>query len=94
MPATTIDRLALRLSGVAERDAQRLALLIAEGLAAARLSPVPAGDIGTVHVHVTARAGDSLDQLAQQVVAEIMRELAKLNPEDQLRRPPPLPKLR
>jgi hypothetical protein len=77
MPATTIERLALRLSGVAERDAQRLALLIAEGLAASRLSPVPAGDIGTLRVQVTARSGDHLEQLAQQVVAEIMRELAR-----------------
>jgi hypothetical protein len=78
MPETYIERLTLKLSGLSEDEARRLASLVSQGLAAASIpgQASGAGDIGALHVNVAARAGDSLDRTAQQVVAELLRQLA------------------
>lgn len=66
----TIDRLALRLTGLGPDDARRLAVAVAGKLADARAG----GD----RVRVTVAAGDGeggIDALAQQIAAAVGRRL-------------------
>jgi hypothetical protein len=77
-----IDRLRLRVAGIDEESAQRLAGLIAQRLRAsigeASLSgATPAGvaELGRLDVTLRARAGDSLDDLADGAATEVLRAL-------------------
>ncbi len=73
-----VERLALQLPDVGEADGRRLARLIGEGLAA---SSLPGGGANTaldrLNVHVTARPGDTMETLARQVVADLLRQLER-----------------
>ena len=77
MTEITIDRLTLKLSGISERDAQRLARLIAEGLGTVPISPEGAHHLDTMRVKVAASPGSSVDMLTQQIVAEVLRQLER-----------------
>jgi hypothetical protein len=70
-----IDRLVLRLSGVPEGDGQRLARLIAQGLGRAGSSIEAASHGQAMQMRVTPRTGAGVDDLAEQVVEELLREL-------------------
>ena len=74
MAVLNIDRLTLKLMGGTERDGQRLAALISEGLATA-MSERPHVHIDSLKVDVPASSGESVDAMARQVVAEILRQL-------------------
>ncbi len=76
-----IDRLRLRADGIGEEPAQRLAGLIAQRLSTARLVPAglaPAGlaQLGRLDVTLQARAGDSLDDLADGAAAAVLRAIS------------------
>jgi hypothetical protein len=75
MAAINIDQLALKLSGVSERDGQRLAQQIADGLAHASISAESSQQLDALRVNVTARPGDSMDWLSKQIIADILRQL-------------------
>jgi hypothetical protein len=75
MTAINIDRLTLRLSGISERDGQHLARLITEGLTTASIMPEGSYQLDTMRVNVTASPGSSVDMLAQQIVAAILRQI-------------------
>jgi hypothetical protein len=76
MPSRNIDRLTLRMPDVEPSEAERLALLVAEGLAA---WPVAAsGQVGRLDVRVEARPGDEPAALARAIVAALVRQLDHL----------------
>lgn len=76
MTEINIDRLTLKLSGISERDGQLLARLIAEGLGNhISLSNESPRHLDSMRVNVTASPGSSLDMLAKQVVADMLRQL-------------------
>ena len=77
MAAIDIDRLSLRLSGISGGDGQRLARLIAEGLAASPIGIEGTHHLDTMQVNVTARPGSSMDMLSQQIVADVLRQLER-----------------
>lgn len=71
-----IDRVRLRAAGIAEDSAQKLAELIGQRLSSAVASiPVP-GRLSRLDVTVAARAGDSLDDLADAAAAEVLRAVS------------------
>jgi hypothetical protein len=74
MPELTIERLSLRLSGLSEGESRHLARLIAEGLAEA---PSISGNRDAVHAGINTPAGSSVEQLSDQIVAELVRQLAR-----------------
>jgi hypothetical protein len=76
MTQINIERLTLKLSGISERNGQRLAQLIAEGLGNhISLSNESPRHLDSMRVNVTASPGSSLDMLAKQVVADMLRQL-------------------
>jgi hypothetical protein len=77
MPDISIDRLALQVPFMSEAQGHRLAMGIANGLAVAGLSSV-AGEVPTLRIDLTANAGADPDRLAEQVVAQIVRQLRQL----------------
>jgi hypothetical protein len=76
MTPLTIDRLSLRLGGLSELDARRLARLVAAGLAGAALDLDGAHRLERVEVQVTAAAED-IDHLAEQIVADLLRQIGR-----------------
>jgi hypothetical protein len=72
-----IDRLALQVPGLTAADGRRLALQVAHGLAAAGAAgggrAVPA-----LRLDMTAAPGAGVDELAEQIVAEVLRQLRRL----------------
>jgi hypothetical protein len=68
-----IERLALKLAGISESDGQRLAQLIAEGLASSPISSESPQHIDSLRVSAT--ADKNVDRLSKQIVAEILRQL-------------------
>jgi hypothetical protein len=76
MPGISIDRLTLEVPGWSETAASRLASEVANGLAAGGLAGVR-GEVGTLRVEVPASDGVQPDQLAGQIVSEILRQLQR-----------------
>lgn len=75
MPEINIGRLTLKLSGLSEGEGQRLARLIAEGLATA---PGPTGSsrhLDALQADVSAWPGIETDDLSKQIVADLLRQL-------------------
>ena len=77
MTTINIDRLALKLSGLSEREGHRLARLIAEGLAQADIPNTAPHRLETLRVNLTAPADGHADRLSQQIVADILRQLER-----------------
>jgi hypothetical protein len=71
-----VDHLTLRLAGLSEPDARRLAQLVAEHLA---IAEAPGGRIALDHVRlaVAARTGEALDATARRIAEELVRALAR-----------------
>jgi hypothetical protein len=76
MAEVSVDRLALRVPGLSEHEAARLARLVAEDLAAA-VEPESVRRVATLRVSVRPGPGESLDRLAKQIVAELLRQLER-----------------
>lgn len=74
MPELKIDRLTLKLSGISEIEGQRLAKLITEGLASSTVSS-QASDYSNLKVNIPSRPNASVDWLAEQIVADLLRQL-------------------
>ncbi len=77
MSAFSIDRLTLRVPGLSESEGLRLALQVAHGLAAARA--VGGGrDIPALHLDLKAKPNTGVDDLARQIVAELLQQVRRL----------------
>jgi hypothetical protein len=75
MTAINIDRLTLKLSGLSDHQGQHLARLVGEGLANVSMTATSYYQIDNLNVDVTARSADSMDWLAKQIVADVLRQL-------------------
>ena len=71
-----IDRLTLQVPGLSPADGRRLALQIAEGLGAAGTT-LSARDIPALRIDLTAGPKTGVDELARQVIAEILRQVQR-----------------
>jgi hypothetical protein len=77
MSAFMIDRLILQVPGLSESDGRRLALQVAQGLGTA--GSVGGGrDIPVVHLDLKAKPNTGVDELARQIVAELLQQLRRL----------------
>ncbi len=76
MSQVSIDRLTLSVPFMSEAQGRKLAAGIADGLAATGLSWA-GGQYPTLRVDVTANAGANPDYLAEQVIAEIIRQIGR-----------------
>jgi hypothetical protein len=76
MPAISIDRLTLSVPFMSEAQGRRLATGIVDGLAATGLSWA-GGQFPTLRIDVTANADAHADRLAEQVIAEIIRQIGR-----------------
>ena len=77
MTDISIDRLSVTLSGSSAGDGERLARPIAEKLAAASPSLQASGQRESIKVELPEAKGSNLDQLAEQVVADLVRQLGR-----------------
>jgi hypothetical protein len=77
MREINIDRLTLKLSGISEGDGRRLAQLIAEGLGTMPISMGGLLHLDAMQVNVGAGPGSSVDMLAKQIVADVLRQLGR-----------------
>jgi hypothetical protein len=76
MPALSIDRLTLSVPFMSEGQGRRLAEGIVDGLAATGLSWA-GGQFPMLRIDVTANANADPDHLAEQVIAEIIRQIGR-----------------
>ena len=76
MSEVWIERLTLQVPNLAPADGRRLALQIAEGLGAAGAG----GDVSVLRVDLMASPGAGVNELARQVVAEILRQVQRQAP--------------
>lgn len=74
MSALSIDRLILSVPFMSETQGRRLAAGIVDGLAGTRLS-WGGGEFPKLRFDVTANASANPDRLAEQIVAEIIRQI-------------------
>jgi hypothetical protein len=78
MAEISIDRLTLKLSGISHDDSQRLARLIAEGLATSSINVEGAHHLDTMRVNVTTSSANRMDNmnlLAKQIVTGVLQQL-------------------
>jgi hypothetical protein len=73
MPDLTIERLSLHLSGLSEGEGQRLARLIADGLAQVSISGGENRDV--MNAAITASPGVDMQELSERIVADVVRQL-------------------
>jgi hypothetical protein len=73
MPDLTIKRLSLHLSGLSEGQGQRLARLIADGLAQVSISGGENRDV--MNAAITAPPGVDMQELSERIVADVVRQL-------------------
>jgi hypothetical protein len=73
MPDLTIERLSLHLSGLSEGEGQRLARLIADGLAQVSISGGENRDV--MNAAITASPGVDMQKLSERIVADVVRQL-------------------
>jgi hypothetical protein len=73
MTAVAIDRLSLKLSGLSAGEGDRLARLIADGLARQQLTS-SAQSVESMTINISS-SGGNLQRLSEQIVREIMRQL-------------------
>ena len=73
MPDLTIERLSLHLSGLSEGEGQRLARLIADGLAQVSISGGENRDV--MNAAITVSPGVDMQELSERIVADVVRQL-------------------
>ncbi len=71
-----LDRLTLRVSGISAAQGRELADLVGRRLAGV-VPPTTGGSTESLHVSIPARSGEPLDMLAQRIVTEMLRSLAR-----------------
>lgn len=76
MPRIEIERLSLSLSGLSEDQGRLLAMRVAEGLAAVPASNAPSKK-DSLAARATMRPGGSVTSLADQIVADLVRQLTR-----------------
>jgi hypothetical protein len=72
VPDISIDRMTLSLSAISPSDGERLARLIAQKLSAQSWSSTPRS---RESVTVNAPASNDIDQLADEIVSDLVRQL-------------------
>ena len=72
-----LDRLALRVSGIAEAEGRRLAQLVGECLAAAPATRA-AGTTDAMHLTLDTQPGEALESMAHRIVTEMLRGLVRI----------------
>ena len=72
-----IDRLILQVPGLSETAGRRLALQVADGLSAVGAA-VGARDIPALRLDLVAAPNAGVDELARQIVAEVLRQVQRL----------------
>ena len=77
MATIDIDRLTLKLSGLSEREGQRLARLIAAGLTQADVPTIMPRRLETLRVNLATPVDGNVDRLSQQIVADVLRQLER-----------------
>jgi hypothetical protein len=77
MNEVRIDRLTLQVPGMTPAEGRRLALQVAAGIATAR-SAGGGRDIPALRLDLTAAPGAGVDVLAEQIVAEVLRQVRRL----------------
>jgi hypothetical protein len=75
MTNLTIDRLALKLSGLSQQEGQHLAQLIAQRLAEGEITNGMMGDRPHLHIAIQPAENASPDWLADQIATEILQQL-------------------
>ena len=73
MPDLMVDRLRLNLEGLSRADAERLATLVAQGLAAAEIGGE--GDIQGLQITLAPLPGSTMRSLSEQIVAELVGQI-------------------
>jgi hypothetical protein len=77
MNEIAIDRMILHVPGLSESDGRRLALQVAGGLGAAGVAG-GGRDIPAMRLDLTAHPNTGVDELARQIVAELVRQVRQL----------------
>lgn len=75
MTNLNIDRLTLKLSGISELEGKRLTDLITDRLANSDISSRSNRASPQIQINIPAQPNPNLDQLSQQIVTEILRQL-------------------
>jgi hypothetical protein len=73
MPDLMVDRLRLSLEGLSRADAERLATLVAQGLAAAEIAGE--GDVQGLQITLAPLPGSTMHTLSEQIVAELVGQI-------------------
>jgi hypothetical protein len=73
MPDLTIERLSLHLTGLSEGEGQRLARLVADGLAQVSISGGENRDV--MNAAITVSPGVDMQELSERIVADVVRQL-------------------
>lgn len=73
MSDLTIERLSLHLSGLSEGEGERLARLVADGLA--NVSMAGAANRDRMKAVITASPGADMQELSDRIVADLVRQL-------------------
>jgi hypothetical protein len=76
MTGLSVERLSLHLTGLSEGDGRRLMRMIADGLAAAP-AEFAAEDRDALQSRITPRPGSGLQEIADQVIAELLSQLER-----------------
>jgi hypothetical protein len=76
MNEISIERLSLQVPGLSKSDGQRLAQQVAEGLGSMAFSG-DHFDIPGLRLDLTATPNAGLDELARQILAEVMRQIER-----------------
>ena len=77
MSEVRIDRLTLHVPGLTPAEGKRLALQVAAGIATAGVAG-GGRDIPALRLDLTAAPGTSVDTMAEQLVAEVLRQVRRL----------------
>jgi hypothetical protein len=76
MPELAVEHLRLRVQGIDEGAARRLAELVAQGLGPGLILPVGLDAISTLEVEVRAQPDEGTDALSRRIVEAVGRALA------------------
>ena len=77
MSEIRIDRLTLQVPGLTPAEGKRLALQVASGIATAGAAG-GGRDIPALRLDLTATPAGSVDEMTEQVVAEVLRQVRRL----------------
>jgi hypothetical protein len=76
LASISIDRMTLHIPGLSASEGRRLALLVAQGLGAAGAAG-PGREIASLRLELSPRPGAGPDELARQIVAELLWQVRR-----------------